>query len=654
MKFGDKYKFAICTNGTDYRYVTLSKSVTVSGKREKETARFSRKSSEWKFLRYENYDAYTELVAQIAAPSTLEEEIMCRIELYDSYTTLTEYLFEGYVLLNGISINEDEGVITFTPEEKSLYAWYDEHKTDKLEIINIVTGNLPLKYDVTTVTEKYYLPHGYGFATPTGFGSSTALIKAYDKDTYYVGGYTGNSWSRLSGVLWHCVYDNGPGDLHEPGTDDYWERLELDDGHYVNIVDKVYRQLSDLPLTDNSGNVYQQGNGLFEIGFPAVLLADSDSSLSNSYQNRFTYPSPSSVTETETFDPGTYTLMGGCFKLYDPSGPNTTATNSVMDHLLKGSGLIVHSHFFEDANNPVTGSTNKLNNLRLAHGKFIKGTMDYSTSCEIGLEEILKDLCNTFNLMWYISGTNLIIEHVTYFTNGFSYSSATTIYSDLTNITTYPYKWQTIFDIDGSGSDKDYKFVVESVQKEIFHFNDGYDYDGEIWYDSKFAKKGEKTERNITSFITDFSYLLYNRAESIDDTLCLIACESDGTIYRRATGLRWLKNATTDLGRGFTRTESTAVTGFDFPNGDLMWHNLLNDFWKHNVLFLNGRINNQTSPTTFTTQKRIKQQREIKFPRLESGAFDPYGLITTNIGNGEVSEYEIDTDTDFIKVTLLY
>lgn len=655
MRFGDKYKFAISTNGTDYRYVTLAKPITISGEREKETYRFARKTSEWKIVRYENNDAYNELIAKISAPNTLDEEIMCRVELYDDYSALTEYPYEGYVLLNGISVDEDNGVIEFTPEEKSIYAWYDEHKTDKLEIINVVYGNLPLKYDVTTVTEAYYLPHGIGYVTPTGFGTAIATIKGYDKSTYYIGGYTSTSWSRNNGFLWHCVLDNGPGDLHEPtDNDDYWERILDDTGHYVNIVDKVYRQLSDLPLTDNSGNEYIHGNGLFEVGFPSVLSQFSDSSYGNAYQNRYSFPSLSVVTKTETFDPGTYTLLGGCFKLYDPSGPNATATNSVMDHLLKGSGLIVQSHFFEDANNPVTGTTNKFNNLRLAHGRFIKGIMDYSTSCEVGLEELLKDLCNTFNLMWYISGSNLIIEHVMYFVNGFSYSPATTVYTDLTNATTYPYKWQVIYEIDGSGSDKDYKFVIDSVQKEIFHFNDGYDYDGEIWYDSKFALKGEKNERKISSFITDFAYLLYNRSETIDDTLCLIACESDGTIYRRATGLRWVKNATTDAGRGFIKTESLAVTGFDFPNGDLMWHNLLNDFWKHNALFLNGRINNQASPTTFTTQKRIKKQREIKFPRLESGAFNPYALITTNLGDGEVSEYEIDTDTDFIKVTLMY
>jgi hypothetical protein len=133
-----------------------------------------------------------------------------------------------------------------------------------------------------------------------------------------------------------------------------------------------------------------------------------------------------------------------------------------------------------------------------------------------------------------------------------------------------------------------------------------------------------------------------------------LACESDGTIYRRSTGLRWYKKETTETARGFYTTESTAITGFDFPNGDLMWHNLLNDFWKYNTIFLNGRINNQASPLVFESQKRIKKQREINFPRKESGAFDPYGLITTNIGNGEVDEYEINTDTDFIKVTLLY
>ena len=68
----------------------------------------------------------------------------------------------------------------------------------------------------------------------------------------------------------------------------------------------------------------------------------------------------------------------------------------------------------------------------------------------------------------------------------------------------------------------------------------------------------------------------------------------------------------------------------------------------------NHPVEFQNGDQLVLTQKRIKKQREIKFPRLESGAFNPYALITTNLGDGEVSEYEIDTDTDFIKVTLMY
>jgi hypothetical protein len=471
MRFGDKYKFAISVDGISYRYLIPARAIIITGTRQKESSRFAKKTSEWVIYRHENFDAYNELVAKIALLNTLSTEITCRIELYDNYATLTEYPFEGYVLLNGLSINEDNGVISFTPEEKSLYAWYDEHKSDKAEIINVVKGDYPLKYDVTTVIEEYYLPNGVGYVTPTGFAKVTARIVAWSSLSNYTTDYKSNSWARNNGFLWNCIKESGPGTPdgpHEPVDDDeYWERIIGSNGKYVNIVDRVYRQTSDLPVTDNSdpANDFIHGNGTFELSFPSVTTNDSDSTKNNIYQNRYFYPTLASITKTVTFDPGLYTLMGGCFKLYDPSGPNATATNSVLDHLLKGSGLTVHSNFFEDATNPVTGATNKLNNLRLAHGQFIKGIMDYSTSCEVSLDEILKDLCNTFNLMWYISGTQLIIEHVNYFLNGFSYSSAATVYADLTDTTTYPYKWQTVFDIDGSGSDKDYKFVVDPVQK---------------------------------------------------------------------------------------------------------------------------------------------------------------------------------------------
>jgi hypothetical protein len=83
-----------------------------------------------------------------------------------------------------------------------------------------------------------------------------------------------------------------------------------------------------------------------------------------------------------------------------------------------------------------------------------------------------------------------------------------------------------------------------------------------------------------------------------------------------------------------------------------MWNNLLNDFWDYQTIFSVGSINGQTS-VTFQSSRRIKKQREVKFPRVD-GAFNPEYLITTNLGDGRVESFEIDTDTDNIKVTLLY
>jgi hypothetical protein len=661
MRFGDKYKFSIAVDGALYKYVTLAKTVTISGSREEKTYRFNKKSSAWRILRSENFEVYTELLAKLVALNTATTQVKCRVELYDDWVTLTEYTYEGYFYLSNISVDEDGGVIEFTPDEGSLYDWYDEHKGDKYEIMNIVLGNNVLKYDVTTVCEKYIIPRDTGYMAPNGFHADTTnpAISNYSREKNYTGGgWDTSSWSKKVGPprYFRCTVDNGPStEVKEPYVDPDWENYWDE----FTGAQTVYRQVSDLPFGDDDpdspigSGVYIHGNGLVEEGFPAVTKRDSERN--NLDQNRYYFNTGSEMPESGTmiFDNTSNTTLGSCFKLFDPLGPNTTCNNTILDYLLKGSGLTVHSHFFEDAVNPVTGLTNKLTSLRLAHCSFIKGINDYSTTCEVSLDQLISDLCNTFCLLWYISGAQLIIEHVNFFENGFQYTGSPLVYTDLTSAT-YPLSCQVVFEIDGTVNDKEYKYATEAPEKEIFHFNDGYDYDGEIWYDSKFAKRGQKTEYNISSYITDFAYLLYNRTGTIDDGLCLVACGPDGTILRRATGMRWIKKAETDSGRGFTRTESVAESDFDFPNGDLQWHNLLTDFWGYYAYFLNGRINNQATPVVFQSQKRIKKQREIIFPRLEPGAFDPYKLITTHLGNGQVKEYEIGTDTDFIKVTLLY
>jgi hypothetical protein len=642
----DKFRFWLSfDDGTNYNELKLIKRPVLKYSREKDCYSYRIKSSEWKFKYSENKTIYSTLLTTLSTVSNITQKLKVKICIYETYAAVTETPYVGYVPLAGLKINEDNGVVQFSPEENDVnYNWWDQHKADKHDVINEVANVSTITYDVTTILEEYYVPFGGNYTYPTAFNGTPYSIPTWNNSTNYVESWTLLSWARYGAKLYHCTQANGPGSaIIEPGVSanwtDYWEVMDNGIGGLINVVYRTFRQTSDMPFT-HGVHVYIQGEETYETGFPAVTILNSGAS--NAEKDIFYFLTGSVIPET-----GPMTLViDGNLKLYDTAGPNYNGTNSVLDHLLFGSGLIVHSHFFEDALNPITGLTNKLTNLRLVHNAFVKAIDDYSTVGEITLNDFIKDLCEVFNLGWYISGNQFRIEHLKYFENGFQYVGSPTVGIDLTNQTTYPLKWQAIFDRDGGTTDKSYDYFSGSIpEKEIYKFMDGYDYNGQIKYISAYAKKGETKDHTISSFMTDFSFLLFFPADTISEMYSLIACDGTGKILKRNTRLRWIQ------GNAYSEAPYLKYRS-NFNNGDLQWDNVLVDFHTYNRYFTKGNINGRYTATTFNSQAEIKKQAPIIFPRL--AAFNPLNLIKTNLGDGRIDTAELDTDTDFIKVTLLY
>lgn len=669
----DKYRFQVSyDSGTFYHTVTLVKPPIISGKLDEKIYRYARKSTSWKFVRHENQNVYDSLLDLIHAPSTAKHDILVRIQLYDTFSAFTSTEFTGYVPLNGIIVNENNGAMELSPDEKSDYEWYERHRGDKVDVYNRVNGMYErLNYTVTTVEEAYYIPLGDLYTTPTGFAGPFPTSTAFwATGTAYVNGYASNSWVKVGVQLYHCITSHTSNATNHPTGSlgsVYWEQIvSWTGGGIANKVDKYVRQISDLPFKVG-GTEYIQGNGDYEVGFPLVLSTNSDYSRNNCEQ--YKWFNASEVTAT-----GTMTLCGTT-DIPDPGNTiQSDGPNHSLIHVIKRlwqipyaeiasgeyddpSGLTLTSTFLTSTTNPLTGGTNHYDNLRLVHNRAVKGIQDIETTGEMSIDDLMRDLCETLQLAWSIDGTTLRIEHISYYQNGRQYTGTKSVYTDLTNTTTYPLKWQTVYDIDGQASDNEYSFNAEgTAEKERFAFPDGYDTDGEIKYITKFCKRGEVLEHNITTFMSDFAYVLAYRVDSLDDSWCLIAAEptvgTASVIRRRDAKFRWRQCPITVLGVSYSeyyeRTES------NYPNGDMIWCNLLPDLWSYNTFFQVGMINGNSTTVIFETYKKIKRQREIKFPRLAAGAFDPEKLITTNLGDGEVESFDINTDTDFIKVILIY
>jgi hypothetical protein len=653
----NKYRYWISFDGgTNYNEVKLVKPPVL--KYSKEAGQYGHRvrSTEWKFVYHENKTLFGTLITKLATISTDEQKLKVKACLYETFSTLTETPYEGYVPLAGLKINEGDGVVRFSPVEDGVYSWYDQHKAEVHDLINEVTHANTITYDVTSHTIEYWLDGDTGLSY-VGFEQYQAdplTIADWGTDTQYynsnlpylnygLGQWVkhGQGWFYPQGdppiygwKHYYCKANHFSGPNTEPGIGAHWQDVWHGP---VRFVSHMISQESDLPMSHTIDGLLiksTHGNGSFLPNWPQYPPMDGSSKIPEGGENnhatsKYFIAHDQPITSTETL------LANGNILFAD-----------VFSHLLTGSGLTFVSQFLTEVTNPVTGLTNKLINLRLIHNAFLKGIDVTDVKGEITLENFINGLCETFNLGWYISGSQLIIEHVKYFENGFQYVGSPTVGIDLTNQTTYPLKWQAIFDRDGGTTDKSYDYFSGSIpEKEIYKFMDGYDYNGQIKYISAYAKKGETKDHTISSFMTDFSFLLFFPADTISEMYSLIACDGTGKILKRNTRLRWIQ------GNAYSEAPYLKYRS-NFNNGDLQWDNVLVDFHTYNRYFTKGNINGRYTATTFNSQAEIKKQAPIIFPRL--AAFNPLNLIKTNLGDGRIDTAELDTDTDFIKVTLLY
>lgn len=616
---GEKYRYLLSTDGgINYVRLKLVKNPVIKLSKQKGSYDFRASCDGIKFVYYENPGIYGSLINRIANYSTQAEKIKFKIELWENYTALTSTPYEGYVPLSALKINENHGTVEFTPVEDDKYAWWEQHKADKVDLLNTARPLNRLNtitYDVNSYTEDYYIPSDITHFIPHGFSTSCpgVTIQNWGLGNDYTGGnWQWENWVKKSSggpYRYYCVQDHTATPDTEPGVGanwtDFWEV-------YTHVV-YISRQVSDLPLTAN-GHDYIHGNGIWEPGFPSVVTADS--SASNCDPFYYYYP----VCSPET---GTMNLVED----------GAVLMSDIINYMLYGSGLTFYSQFFSDATNPITGLPNKLTELYMIHKAHIKGIADDSSKGELTLQDFIADICDFFQCFFYIDEANSYfrIEHQKYFETG-------SVGIDLTDLTAYPLKYQTIYDRLGGNEDENYNYLSDELpEKETFAVIDSFDYDNFIQYNSAFSKLGEIKKHQLNTFSTDFGYIIKYPTKTNDDGFCLVACDGSKSVCRRTTKMRYI-NAL-----------YSAFTFANYPNGDLSFDNILNDFFLQFRYFTVGTINYVAK--TFTA-KRIRKQGQITFPRL--AAFDPYELIKTNLGNGQVSTAEIDTDTDRIKVTLLY
>ena len=143
---------------------------------------------------------------------------------------------------------------------------------------------------------------------------------------------------------------------------------------------------------------------------------------------------------------------------------------------------------------------------------------------EITLGSVLKMLCNACGCYWYINDANqFIIEHISWFKNGGSYSGQQAIGIDMTGVVNTRNGKPIIMGTNEYSYDK-----LEMPERYEYSWADDttMDFKGEpIEVVSKYVEAGKIEEINIADFNSDIDYMMLNPSTVSEDGFALMCCD---------------------------------------------------------------------------------------------------------------------------------
>lgn len=243
---------------------------------------------------------------------------------------------------------------------------------------------------------------------------------------------------------------------------------------------------------------------------------------------------------------------------------------------------------------------------------------------------MLRDACGCY---WYINSSNqLIIEHISWFKNGGSYSGTQAIGIDVTAA-------------ENTRNGKSLAFGTNEYSYDKIEMPERYQYE---WMDttteqfkgsaievlSSFVEAGKIEEINIAAFNSDLDYMMLNPSDVSEDGFALMCCNVENGEYKT------------------TIDELTAggVSTYKVQNGRLAMIALQPMFLISDMPSWNIKVNGLQ-----TTAKGIqrKKQQTLQIP---VGSVEPNMqlLVQTGIGVGEIKTMSIRLSSRMAKTTLIY
>ncbi len=295
------------------------------------------------------------------------------------------------------------------------------------------------------------------------------------------------------------------------------------------------------------------------------------------------------------------------------------------------------SSFLYSPYNPISYDTYRLYITQITN--VLKGDYDQpAQKMPMTLQKILDLIKNCFKCYWYISDNKLRIEHIRYFNNGLANHNTNVGVDTTSSIEARTKKcWSYLT--------SKYEYNFEDMP-ERFQFKWANDvtkpFEGwPLEVKSNYVKKGQIEEIAIAGFSTDLDFMLWNPNSFNEDDNVLLAVNPD-----------------TNQVPYLTR-ELAGETKYVIQNGLLSFMDLVPKYYIYDLPGSNVLINSLAADDYYQDdavkhERRVARakKQEIEYPN--GFEINPYKLIKTELGIGQIEKLEISLSSELAKITILH
>lgn len=309
--------------------------------------------------------------------------------------------------------------------------------------------------------------------------------------------------------------------------------------------------------------------------------------------------------------------------------------NEVVQYFLNKANcnLTLKSEFYQNDINPVTGDNNVFYLLNDGSDCKSPNATQPATFNLTSFDRILRNLMIIHNVRWCIKDGAFVIEHISYFENGYSYTNNNWSVTDLRTLISNQTEKPEIIKTNKYNYDRSNIYQTEKIENTNYL---DFDFSPVIIDYALFISKSRNINQLNIDFVLDFAGIYGTPSNFSNDDIVMVAYRIVNVDPVNGNHLPVVIN------------EPGYRTNEDVTNGYLCLSNLFNRFWRNQRQLLKGVMNGNNE--VFNTQTgKILQTVTIKDCDLKY--FKEFTLFKTNLGEGRKlsSKHNAQLETTEIK-----